>query len=93
MQHMQVDSFFSQYSQHPKWKQLAESLIGESASCDAPEWFNKPPGEEAPTPPHQNNYYFCLAPPNVITIWMALDRVNDQGPSQRDASKSSLLKG
>lgn len=76
MQHMQGDAYFKSYTQHPKWLALAEALIGEPAECQGPEWFNKPPGEAAPTPPHQDNYYFCLKPPNVITLWMALDRVN-----------------
>lgn len=78
MQHMQVDSFFNSYIQHHKWKTLAETLIGESAACESPEWFNKPPGVEHPTPPHQDNYYFNLQPPNVVTIWLALDHVDDE---------------
>jgi len=76
MQHMQGDAYFRQYAQHPKWRALAAALVGESAECQGPEWFNKPPGTEAPTPPHQDNYYFCLKPPNVVTLWMALDRVD-----------------
>jgi phytanoyl-CoA hydroxylase len=76
MQHMQGDAYFQNYTKHPKWLALAEALIGEPAECQGPEWFNKPPGEPAPTPPHQDNYYFCLKPPNVVTLWMALDRVN-----------------
>lgn len=78
MQHMQGDAFFADYTRHPVWKSLAETLIGEEAHCDTPEWFNKPPGVESPTPPHQDNYYFCLNPPNVITIWMALDDVDEE---------------
>jgi phytanoyl-CoA hydroxylase len=76
MQHMQRDAYFQNYAKQPKWLALAEALIGEPAECQGPEWFNKPPGEPAPTPPHQDNYYFCLKPPNVVTLWMALDRVN-----------------
>jgi len=78
MQHMQGDPFFADYTRHPVWKSLAETLIGEEAHCETPEWFNKPPGVESPTPPHQDNYYFCLNPPNVITIWMALDDVDEE---------------
>jgi phytanoyl-CoA hydroxylase len=78
MQHMQVDPYFRDYTQQPKWIALAEALIGEPVKCEYPEWFNKPPGEEAPTPPHQDNYYFCLKPPNVLTMWMALDRVDEE---------------
>lgn len=78
MQHMQGDAFFREYVNHPRWRQLAETLVGESTTCDSPEWFNKPPGTNHPTPAHQDNYYFCLEPPNVVTIWLALDRVDDE---------------
>jgi len=78
MQHMQIDPFFRDYTHHAKWKQLAEVLVGESAKCESPEWFNKPPGVEHPTPPHQDNYYFNLHPSNVVTIWLALDVVDDE---------------
>ncbi len=78
MQYMQVDPYFLGYTQHPKWKSLAESLVGETAACESPEWFNKPAGVEHPTPPHQDNYYFNLQPSNVVTIWLALDDVDDE---------------
>ena len=78
MQFMTDDSYFEAYRQHRKWTDLAALLVGESATCDSPEWFNKPPGIDHPTPPHQDNYYFNLTPPNVVTIWLALDRVDDE---------------
>ncbi len=78
MQFMQVDPFFRDYTRHPKWKALAEALVGEPAACESPEWFNKPAGVDHPTPPHQDNYYFNLQPPNVVTIWLALDTVDDE---------------
>jgi phytanoyl-CoA hydroxylase len=74
---MDVDPFFRDYYQHPVWTALAAALVGEEVTSMGPEWFNKPPGTSKPTPPHQDNYYFCLAPPHVITIWMALDDVDD----------------
>jgi len=76
MQHMGGDAFFHQYTQHPKWCELAEALVGEPANCEQPEWFNKPPNTNHVTPPHQDNYYFCLVPSNVVTIWLALDKVD-----------------
>lgn len=76
MQHMGVDPYFAQYPRHPKWTALAQALVGEPVSSDAPEWFNKPPGTEHPTPPHQDNYYFCLRPPQVLTLWLALEKVD-----------------
>lgn len=74
---MACDPFFHAYRTHPRWRALAEALLGEPATADEPEWFNKPPGRNQPTPPHQDNFYFCLRPPHVATIWLALDRVDE----------------
>ena len=76
LQRMGCDPFFRDYAQHPKWAALAEALVGEPVTVDQPEWFNKPPGTQHVTPPHQDNFYFCLAPSNVVTIWLALDPVD-----------------
>src|SRR5262249_31933285 len=72
------DPFFRDYTKHPRWVALARALVGEDAEATEPEWFNKPSGTEAPTPPHQDNYYFNLKPPNVVTLWMALDPVDEE---------------
>lgn len=77
LQRMAVDPYFRDYSKNPSWVGLAEALLGEPVSGQEPEWFNKPPGTSHPTPPHQDNYYFNLQPPNVLTIWLALDVVDD----------------
>jgi len=77
MQHMGDDPFFGAYRKQPKWVGLAQALLGEEVEVQEPEWFNKPPGTNHVTPPHQDNYYFNLKPPHVLTIWMALDPVDD----------------
>jgi phytanoyl-CoA hydroxylase len=77
MQHMTGDPYFAGYAAHPRWLSLARSLVGEGVTCLGPEWFNKPPGSDSPTPPHQDNYYFNLTPPDVATVWLALDSVDD----------------
>ena len=76
MQHMQDDAFFGAYVRHPKWVAVAETLLGEEAHSESPEWFNKPAGTNHFTPPHQDNYYFCLRPPSALTVWLALDPVD-----------------
>jgi phytanoyl-CoA hydroxylase len=90
MQHMEVDPFFRDYVHHPHWLALAEALLAEPVRCRYPEWFNKPPGEEAPTPPHQDNYYFCLEPAQVVTIWLALDPVDEDNGCLRYVRGSHL---
>ncbi len=84
------DPFFAGYRGHPAWQKLAETLIGEAAMSESPEWFNKPPLSHQGTPPHQDNYYFCLEPPSVVTIWMALDAVDDENACLRDVPGSHL---
>ncbi len=78
MQHMDGDPFFREYTQHDKWVDLAATLLGEPAACASPEWFNKPPGTPHATPPHQDNSYFCLQPAQVVTLWLALDHVDEE---------------
>ncbi len=85
LQHMDQDPFFDEYRRDERWNQLAELLIGESVEAQAPEWFNKPPGTEHPTPPHQDNFYFCLRPANVATLWLALDVVDEENGCLRYA--------
>jgi len=78
LQHMGKDSYFDACRRSPHWMQLAELLVGEPVEGQEPEWFNKPPSLDHPTPPHQDNYYFCLDPPNVVTLWLALDDVDEE---------------
>jgi len=73
---MQQDPFFAELMTDPHWKSTAESLLNEPAFAQGAEWFNKPPGTNHATPPHQDNFYFCFAPPQVLTMWLALDQVD-----------------
>lgn len=75
---IEQDPFFAAYLRHPLWVSTAESLLGEPVQAHGAEWFNKPPGTNHPTPPHQDNFYFCLAPPQVLTMWLALDVVDEE---------------
>ena len=88
---MAQDAFFAEYRNQPTWKALAEALIGEPATTDEPEWFNKPPMSKTGTPPHQDNFYFSLKPCNVVTIWMALDRIDLENACLRYVPGSHLL--
>jgi len=90
LQHMGCDPYFDRYQRNEQWNALAESLIGEPVQCQQPEWFNKPPGAEHPTPPHQDNFYFCLRPPNVLTLWLALDAVDEENGCLRYVAGSHL---
>ncbi|MEX2114518.1 MAG: phytanoyl-CoA dioxygenase family protein [Pirellulales bacterium] len=84
------DAALAAYRDHPRWQALAEALLGEPATAESPEWFNKPPLARHGTPPHQDNYYFNLKPCSVVTLWMALDRVDDENACMRYVPGSHL---
>ncbi len=88
---MNQDAFFERYCQHPLWRGLAEALLGESAEATDPEWFNKPPATEHATPPHQDNHYFQLTPPQVLTMWLALDAIDEENGCLRYVKGSHRL--
>jgi ectoine hydroxylase-related dioxygenase (phytanoyl-CoA dioxygenase family) len=90
LQRMDRDPFFADYRRDSRWVTLAEALLGDPATTDQPEWFNKPPGTNHVTPPHQDNFYFCLVPPRVLTIWLALDRVDAENGCLRYVAGSHL---
>lgn len=84
------DSFFEEYCRDERWNTLAETLIGEPAKALQPEWFNKPPNTQHPTPPHQDNYYFKLKPCNVASIWVAVDPIDEDNGCLRYIPGSHL---
>ncbi len=77
IQQMQThDGYFGQLF-HGQFKQLAETLMG-SADGKNMQYFNKPPLIGKPTPPHQDGYYFMLSPCEALTMWLALDDVDEE---------------
>ena len=85
------DASLVRYTCDKDWVGLAETLIGEPVQIQqSPEWFNKPPGVDHTTPPHQDNYYFCLTPALVTTIWVALDPVTEANGALRYLPGSHL---
>lgn len=70
------DDYFGQLF-HGRFKQLAEVLMG-SADGKNMQYFNKPPLIGKPTPPHQDGYYFMLSPCEALTMWLALDDVDEE---------------
>ena len=79
LQRMGSDSFFNEYSQHPKWLALAEALVGEPVIVQQPEWFNKPPG---------TNHVHAAAPGQLLFLSGAVERRHDlDGSGQRRCRK------
>mgnify|MGYP001161403729 FL=1 len=75
-----------------KTKQLAETLLDGEVITKNLQYFNKPPKIGKATPPHQDGYYFKLTPPKALTMWLALDDVDENNGCVRYV-KGSHLKG
>jgi phytanoyl-CoA hydroxylase len=72
------DPFFAGILKGSEFEKIAEVLLGEKVIGKNLEYFNKPPKIGKPTPPHQDDYYFMLNPPQAITMWMALENVDEE---------------
>ena len=57
---------------------VAAAALGEEAIAQNMQYFNKPPGVGQPTPPHQDGYYFMLDPCEAVTMWFALEDVDEE---------------
>jgi phytanoyl-CoA hydroxylase len=60
-----------------KFSRIAEELLEDKVIPKILEYFNKPPKIGKPTPPHQDGYYFMLKPCKAVTMWMALEDVDE----------------
>lgn len=74
-------------------KDIAETVLGEEAIAQNMEYFNKPPGIGKQTPPHQDGYYFKIAPPKAITGWLALEPVDEENGCLQYVRGSHLFEG
>ena len=84
----QHDAYFADLISQPKWEGLAELLLADGAVPQELEWFNKPPVVGKPTPPHQDGYYFMLEPNEAVTMWLALDPVDEGNGCMRYIPRS-----
>jgi ectoine hydroxylase-related dioxygenase (phytanoyl-CoA dioxygenase family) len=74
-------SFFDQVSRKPEAINLVRRLVRGEPVIVGVETFNKPARIGSAVPPHQDNAYFCQSPPDVLTVWIAIDLVTeDNGP-------------
>lgn len=72
------DTFFGQLMFSDPLVQLAELLLNGPVQASNLQWFNKPAGVGKSTPPHQDGYYFMLDPNEAVTLWLALDDVDEE---------------
>lgn len=72
------DAHFRDFLHSGRTIALAERLLDGPVIGKALEWFNKVPRDSSATPPHQDGYYFMIDPPEALTMWIALDDVDEE---------------
>ena len=65
----------------PRILDYAQDLVGENLVCEMTHYFSKLPGDSLKVSWHQDASYWPLTPSKVVTVWLAIDDVDqDNGP-------------
>ena len=72
------DHWFADLFEASGFRHVAEVLLERPAVPKNLQYFNKPPLVGRATPPHQDGYYFMLSPCEAVTMWLALDDVDEE---------------
>ena len=83
------DEFFKQLLNSDRFVSLASKLLGDNVVAKNVQWFNKPARVGSPTPTHQDGFYFMLRPNEAVTLWLALDLVDEGNGCVRYVSGSN----
>jgi phytanoyl-CoA hydroxylase len=77
----QHDPYFAELAKRPAVIELVAKLVHGEPVLMGVETFNKPARVGSGVPPHQDNAYFCQTPPDVLTVWIAMDAATEaNGP-------------
>ena len=90
--------YFREINYSERFVGLAELLLEDEVVAKKVQWFTKPARVGKKTPPHQDGFYFKLKPSEALTLWLALDVVDEEngcvrfvpGSHQRDMRPHQL---
>jgi phytanoyl-CoA hydroxylase len=85
-----LDPFFDGMMFESRFEELASVLLDDGVVGRNMQYFNKPPKIGQPTPAHQDGYYFMLDPNEAVTMWMALEPVDEANGCVRYVRGSHL---
>lgn len=75
------DTWFENLAKNETILAMVADFVKGDPVLMAVESFNKPAKVGSGVPPHQDNAYFCLEPPDALTVWIAIDPVTEaNGP-------------
>ena len=81
--------YFRKLNYGERFVGLAELLLDDEVEVKTVQWFTKPARVGKETPPHQDGFYFKLEPSEALTLWLALDVVNEENGCVRFVSGSN----
>lgn len=77
----QHNEWFRRLGEREDLRALVGPLVHGEPVLVGVETFNKPARVGSGVPYHQDNAYFCQTPPDVLTVWVAIDAVTEaNGP-------------
>ncbi|WP_419212092.1 phytanoyl-CoA dioxygenase family protein [Maribacter sp. X9] len=75
------NTYFKELAESDEIISLVAKLVNGKPILAGVETFNKPALVGSGVPYHQDNAYFCQTPPDMLTLWVAIDPVTAQnGP-------------
>lgn len=90
LQRMQIhDTYFREMYNSEQFRGLAHHLMDGAREASL-QWFNKPAQIGQLTPAHQDGYYFMLEPNEAVTLWVAIDKADEENGCVRYVSGSHL---
>jgi ectoine hydroxylase-related dioxygenase (phytanoyl-CoA dioxygenase family) len=89
------DEWFKSIVNNDNLLDAAESVLGPNVQYYQDNIFWKPPKQGAPSTWHQDNIWWAADPPNMATIWIALDDADasNGGVHYIPGSQTNLLEG
>jgi phytanoyl-CoA hydroxylase len=78
LEQIQVDPWFARLLNSERFTTLAGTLLDDDVVPQQIEVFGKAPRIGDVTPPHQDGFYFNLAPNEAVTFWLAMDTVDEK---------------
>jgi len=87
----EYDPFFYDMMFGSRFEKLASTLLEDKVMGKNIQYFNKPPKIGKPTPAHQDGYYFMLDSNQAVTMWMALEPVDEDNGCVRYVKGSHKL--
>lgn len=74
----EFDDYFRSLKESGRCRDIAEALLGSPVAPQSVDIMGKAPRTGQSTPPHQDAYYWPIDPADALTLWVAIDKVDEE---------------